>query len=61
MGLQSVLLAVDSDREVLAALDHDLTRRFAGDYRILTADTPRLRWRSLMLMMRSLWSSRASG
>jgi thioredoxin reductase (NADPH) len=34
------LLAVDSDGEVLAALDHDLTRRFAGDYRIVTAETP---------------------
>jgi hypothetical protein len=34
MELQSVLLAVDSDRKVLAALDHDLTRRFARDYRI---------------------------
>ena len=29
MELQSILLAVDSDREALAALDHDLTRRFA--------------------------------
>jgi hypothetical protein len=34
MELQSVLLAVDSGRKVLAALDHDLTRRFARDYRI---------------------------
>jgi thioredoxin reductase (NADPH) len=40
MELQSILLAVDSDREALAALDHDLTRRFAGDYRIVTAETP---------------------
>ena len=40
MELQSVLLAVDSDGEVVAALDHDLTRRFAGDYRIVTAETP---------------------
>jgi thioredoxin reductase (NADPH) len=35
-----VLLAVDSDREVLAALERDLSRRFAADYGIVTADTP---------------------
>jgi thioredoxin reductase (NADPH) len=40
MESQSVLLGVDSDRRVLAALQHDLTRRFQADYRIVTADTP---------------------
>ena len=37
---QPVLLAVDSDRDILAAIERDLTRRFAADYRIVTADTP---------------------
>ena len=37
---QPVLLAVDSDRDILTAIEHDLTRRFAADYRIVTADTP---------------------
>ena len=40
MKSQSVLLAVDSDRRVLAALQRDLTRRFQADYRIVTANTP---------------------
>ena len=33
---QSVLLAVDRDSQVLAALERDLTRRFKADYRIVT-------------------------
>ena len=37
---QSVLLAVDRDSQVLAALERDLTRRFKADYRIVTAATP---------------------
>jgi thioredoxin reductase (NADPH) len=37
---QRVLLAVDNDREILTAMQRDLTRRFAADYRIVTADTP---------------------
>jgi hypothetical protein len=61
MKSQSVLLAVDSDRRVLAALQRDLTRRFQADYRIVTANTPRLRWRSLTLAPTSLWSSQVSG
>jgi hypothetical protein len=35
-----VLLAVDSDQDILAAIERDLTRRFAADYRIVTAETP---------------------
>jgi hypothetical protein len=61
MELQSVLLAVDSDGEVLAALDHDLTRRFAGDYRIVTAETPAAALVELAPTTRSLWSSQANG
>jgi hypothetical protein len=38
MGSESVLLAVDSDHDVLGTLERDLTRRFAADYRIVTAD-----------------------
>jgi thioredoxin reductase (NADPH) len=37
---QPVLLAVDSDRDILVAIERDLTRRFAADYRIVTRDTP---------------------
>ena len=37
---QPVLLAVDADQEILAAQQHDLPRRFAPDYRTVTADTP---------------------
>jgi thioredoxin reductase (NADPH) len=37
---QPVLLAVDSDRDILVAIERDLTRRFAADYRIVTVDTP---------------------
>jgi thioredoxin reductase (NADPH) len=37
---QPVLLAVDADQEILAALQRDLPRRFAADYRTVTADTP---------------------
>ena len=37
---QPVLLAVDRDSQMLAALERDLTRRFEADYRIVTADTP---------------------
>jgi thioredoxin reductase (NADPH) len=37
---QPVLLGVDSDRDILAAIQRDLTRRFAADYRIVTAETP---------------------
>jgi thioredoxin reductase (NADPH) len=34
-----VLLAVDSDPDILAAIERDLRRRFAADYGIVTADT----------------------
>jgi len=37
---QPVLLAVDADQEILAALQRDLPRRFAADYRTVTAETP---------------------
>jgi thioredoxin reductase (NADPH) len=37
---QPVLLAVDSDRDILLAIERDLTRRFAADYRIVVAETP---------------------
>jgi thioredoxin reductase (NADPH) len=37
---QQVLLAVDNGAEILAALERDLSRRFAADYRIVTAETP---------------------
>jgi thioredoxin reductase (NADPH) len=37
---QPVLLAVDADQEILAAQQNDLPRRFAPDYRTVTADTP---------------------
>jgi len=37
---QPVLLAVDADQGILAALRRDLPRRFAADYRTVTADTP---------------------
>jgi thioredoxin reductase/ActR/RegA family two-component response regulator len=36
---QQVLLTVDTDPEILTAMERDLSRRFA-DYRIVTADTP---------------------
>ena len=36
---QQVLLAVDTDPEILTAMERDLSRRFA-DYRIVTAYTP---------------------
>jgi thioredoxin reductase (NADPH) len=36
---QSVLVAVDNDPDILAALQRDLARRFAADYRIVTAST----------------------
>ena len=35
-----VLLAVDSEPDILAATQRDLSRRLAADYRIVTADTP---------------------
>jgi thioredoxin reductase (NADPH) len=37
---QPVLLAVDNDPDIITALQRDLTRRFATDYRIVTAKTP---------------------
>jgi thioredoxin reductase (NADPH) len=37
---QQVLLVVDGDREILTTAERDLSRRFAADYRIVTADTP---------------------
>jgi thioredoxin reductase (NADPH) len=37
---QPVLFAVDSDRDILLAIERDLTRRFGADYPIVTADTP---------------------
>ncbi|HEX3206379.1 MAG TPA: hypothetical protein VHQ68_09085, partial [Propionibacteriaceae bacterium] len=36
---QQVLLAVDTDPEILTATERDLSRRFA-DYRIVTGNTP---------------------
>ena len=35
-----MLLAVDTDQDILAAIERDLTRRFAADYRIVTTDKP---------------------
>ncbi|HVD19446.1 MAG TPA: FAD-dependent oxidoreductase [Propionibacteriaceae bacterium] len=37
---QPVLLAVDNEPDTLAAMKRDLSRRFAADYRIVTAETP---------------------
>jgi thioredoxin reductase (NADPH) len=37
---QPVLLAVDNDPDIIAALHRDLIRRFGADYRIVTAKTP---------------------
>jgi thioredoxin reductase (NADPH) len=37
---QPVLMAVDHDRDILTTMQRDLSRRFAADYRIVTADTP---------------------
>jgi thioredoxin reductase (NADPH) len=37
---QPVLLGVESDRDILTALQRDFTRRFASDYRIVIAETP---------------------
>src|SRR5262245_54771092 len=37
---QQVLLAVDNDVGILAAMERDLFRRFATDYRIVIADGP---------------------
>ncbi len=37
---REVLLAVDTDANVLAVMERDLSRRFATDYRIVTADGP---------------------
>jgi thioredoxin reductase (NADPH) len=34
-----VLLAVDDDREVLRAIERDLRRKYAGDYRVLRAES----------------------
>lgn len=39
---QPVLLAVDTDADILHAVERDLSRRFAVDYRIVTADSPDL-------------------
>ena len=39
MGLP-LLLGVDGDRDILAGIQWDLTRRFAADYRVVTAETP---------------------
>jgi hypothetical protein len=52
---QPVLLAVDSDRDILTTIERDLTRRFAADYRIVTADTPRVHSLSSMLMIKWQW------
>jgi len=38
---KSVILAVDDDREVLAAIASDLRRRYRDDYRVLSADSAR--------------------
>ena len=35
-----VLVVVHHDRETLAALERDLSRRFGADYQVLAADTP---------------------
>jgi len=34
-----VLLTVDDDREVLRAIERDLRRKYAGDYRVLRAES----------------------
>jgi thioredoxin reductase (NADPH) len=36
---QQVLLAVDNDGDILAAIQRDLSRRFATDYRIVAGDS----------------------
>ena len=41
-----VLLAVDSEPDILAAMERDLSRRFAVDYRIVISDNPRPCWPS---------------
>ena len=38
--VEQVLLGVDNDSETRAAIERDLLRRFATDYRIVTADSP---------------------
>jgi hypothetical protein len=44
---QPVLLVVDNERDIITAMRRDLNRRFAADYRIVTADAP---------MIKSQWS-----
>src|SRR5678815_4292772 len=34
-----VILTVDDDREVLRAIERDLRKRYAGDYRVLRAES----------------------
>jgi hypothetical protein len=50
---QPVLVAVDNDPDILAALQRDLTRRFAADYRIAPPVPRKLRWPSSMSMIKS--------
>ena len=49
---QPVLLALDRDRDILAAIERDLSRRFAADYRIVTTDTPEAALDELMLLIK---------
>jgi thioredoxin reductase (NADPH) len=37
---QEVLLVVDNDGDIRDAMERDLRRRFATDYRIITAESP---------------------
>ena len=37
---QPVMLVVDNERHIITAIQRDLNRRFAADYRIVTADAP---------------------
>ncbi|HKG79156.1 MAG TPA: hypothetical protein VKA78_07050, partial [Pyrinomonadaceae bacterium] len=34
-----VLVTIDDDREVLRAIERDLRRKYAGDYRVLRAES----------------------
>ena len=36
---KAVLLTVDDDREVLRAIERDLRRKYANDYRVLRAES----------------------
>jgi hypothetical protein len=56
---QEVLLVVDNDGDIRDAMERDLQRRFATDYRIITAETRVRRWQSsaLATRLRSHWQA----